>query len=69
MAAENSGIIKDNFTHVHVHKHHINPLKIFKCSKKTHTQLHNKLPFNIFNVIPNFANVLTTVKIVKSTNR
>ena len=69
MAAKNSGIIRDNFAHAHVHKHHKNPLKILKCSKKSHTQLHNKLLFNIFNVIPNFANVLTTVKIAKSTNR
>ena len=33
--------------------------------KKQTPQLHNKLAFNIFLVVPNFAKILTTVKIVK----
>ena len=36
-----------------------------KTQKKQSPQLHNKLAFNIFLVVPNFAKVLTTVKIVK----
>ena len=48
----------------------INTTKVLKQSLKTQksnpAQLHNKLAFNIFHVVPNFANVLTTVKIVKT---
>ena len=41
-------------------------LKTFKKSlKKQLPQLHNKLVFNIFLVVPNFAKILTTVQIVK----
>ena len=36
-----------------------------KIKKKQPPQLHNKLAFNIFLVVPNFAKILTTVKIVK----
>ena len=36
-----------------------------KTQKKQPPQLHNKLAFNIFLVVPNFAKVLTTAKIVK----
>ena len=47
-----------------------NITKILKRSLKTKksnpAQLHNKLAFNTFNVVPNFANILTTVKIVKN---
>ena len=43
--------------------------KIIKQSLKTQKnnprQLYNKLAFNIFYVVPNFANILTTVVIVK----
>ena len=39
-------------------------LKI-KKKKKQPPQLHNKLAFNIVLVVPNFAKILTTVKIVK----
>ena len=45
-----------------------NITKILKQSLKTQksnpAQLQNKLAFNIFRVVPNFANILTTVKIV-----
>ena len=53
---------KDNFTRVHVDKHH----KILKKSLRIKKSIHSKLAFNIFQVVSNFANVLTTVKIVKS---
>ena len=47
-----------------------NIAKILKQSLKTQksnpSQLHNKLAFNIFNLVPNFANILITVKIVKN---
>ena len=36
-----------------------------KTQKKQPPQLHNKLAFIIFLVVPNFAKVLTTVNIVK----
>ena len=39
-----------------------------KTKKEQPPQLHNKLAFNIFLVVPNFAKVLTTVKIVKKTH-
>ena len=39
-----------------------------KTQKKQPPQLLNKLAFNIFLVVPNFAKVLTTVKIVKKTH-
>ena len=39
-----------------------------KIKKKQPPQLHNKLAFNIFLVVPNFAKILTTVKIVKKTH-
>ena len=42
-----------------------NSQTIFKNSKKQPLQFHNKLAFNIFLVVPNFAKILTTVKIVK----
>ena len=56
------------------HNYHKNPQKILnkykkKKKKKTYTQLYNnKVTFNIFNVVTNFA-VSTQVKIVKSTER
>ena len=59
---------KDRFTHVHVDKHHKNPQTILKNSKKQPPQLHNKLACNILLVVPNFAKILTTVKIVKKGN-
>ena len=37
----------------------------FKLKKKQPPQLHKKLVFNIFLVVPNFAKILITVKIVK----
>ena len=40
-----------------------------KAQKSNLTQLHIKLAFNIFHVVPNFANILTTVKIVKNSRR
>ena len=50
-----------------------NITKILKQSLKTQksssTQLRNKLSFNIIHVVPNFANILTTVKIVKNSCR
>ena len=50
-----------------------NITKILKQSLKAHksnpTQLHNKLAFNIFHVVPNFAHTFTTVKIVKNSFR
>ena len=36
-----------------------------KIQKNKTPQLHNKLAFNIFLVVPNFAKILTTVKNVK----
>ena len=36
--------------------------------KKQTPQLHNKLAFNIFLVVPNFVKIITTVKIVKKTH-
>ena len=47
-----------------------NITKILKQSLKTQKkkqspQVHNELAFNIFLVVPNFAKILTTVKIVK----
>ena len=36
-----------------------------KTQKKHPPQLHNKLAFNIFLVVPNFDKISTTVKIVK----
>ena len=44
-----------------------NITKILKQSLKIQQplQLHNKLTFNIFLVVPNFAKILTTVKIIK----
>ena len=36
-----------------------------KIIKKQTPQLHNKLAFNIFLVVPKFAKILATVKIVK----
>ena len=70
IAAENSivGTLtsnKDSFTHVYVGKHHKNPQPIVKKLKTQRPQLHNKLAFNIFLVVPNFAKISTTVKIVK----
>ena len=50
---------KDSFTHVHVDKHNKNPQTILKISK------NNPTAFSIFLVVPNFAKILTTVKIVK----
>ena len=41
---------------------------MLKNSKKQPPQLHNKLAFNIFLVAPNFAKILTTLKIVKKTH-
>ena len=40
-----------------------------KTQKSSSTQLRNKLAFNIIHVVPNFANILTTVKIVKNSCR
>ena len=40
-----------------------------KIQKSNPAQLCNKLAFNIFHVVPNFANILTTVKIVKNSSR
>ena len=49
-----------------------NITKILKQSLKNKNkktpQLHNKLAFKIFLVVPNFAKILTTVKIVKKTH-
>ena len=49
-----------------------NITKIFKQSlknkKNKNPQLHNKPAFKIFLVVPNFAKILTTVKIVKKTH-
>ena len=46
-----------------------NIAKILKQSLNTQksdpAQLRNKLAFNIFHVVPNFADILTTVKIVR----
>ena len=61
---------KDSFTHVHVGT---NITKILKQSLKAQKtppppELRNKLAFNIFLVVPNFAKILTTVKIVKKTH-
>ena len=38
---------------------------MLKNSEKQPQQIHNKLAFNKFLVAPNFAKILTTVKIVK----
>ena len=50
-----------------------NITKILKRSLKTQksnsAQLHNKLAFNIFHAVPDFANLSTTVKIVKNSCR
>ena len=39
-----------------------------KIKKKQSPKLHNKLAFNIFLVVSNFAKILTAVKIVKKTH-
>ena len=56
-----------SFTHVHIDKHHKNPQTILKNKEKNnpHNFIINKLAFDIFVVVPNFAKILTTVKIVK----
>ena len=57
---------KDNFTHMSAFANITKILKQFlKTQKSNPTQPHNKPAFSIFHVVPNFANILTTVKIVK----
>ena len=39
--------------------------QFLKTQQSNLTQLHNKLAFDIFHLVPNFANILTTMKIGK----
>ena len=42
--------------------------QFLKTQKKQPPQLHNKLAFNIFLLVPNFAKISTAVKIVEKTH-
>ena len=74
IAAENSqsvlSLVIKTLSHMSTFTNIIKTLKqSLKIKKNNPAQLHKKLAFNIFHVVPNFANILTTVKIVKNSCR